>query len=198
MPTTIKKIQAEDKESVEDILNIKIVRKIAEETYVVADETSHALLRTSQDLEENGVYKLLKPKYRNSVLEANPKLKLLKVSQKDLKQYEVTIESPNQANCNEEVNLNTFTKCDALEVNAKTEYLTVLIVSKSGDIVGMYGKYNIVTAKDCNADKNSIAIYHDKKMIVTVGKLLTFTTLKKTSFKADGSATGNYVEFKNL
>ena len=161
MPTTIKKIQAEDKESVEDILNIKIVRKIAEETYVVADETSHALLRTSQDLEENGVYKLLKPKYRNSVLEANPKLKLLKskheleaqkVSQKDLKQYEVTIESPNQANCNEEVNPNTFTKCDALEVNAKTEYLTVLIVSKSGDIVGMYGKYNIVTAKDCNAN----------------------------------------------
>ena len=55
MPTTIKKIQAEDKESVEDILNIKIVRKIAEETYVVADETSHALLKTSQDLEENGV-----------------------------------------------------------------------------------------------------------------------------------------------
>ena len=73
-------------------------------------------------------------------------------------------------------------------MNEKTETLTVLIVSKSGDVAGMYGKYNIVTAKDCNADKNSIAIYHDKKKIVAVGKLLTFTALKKTSYKPDSSA----------
>ena len=122
MPITIKKIQDEDKESIEDIVNIKIVKKIADENFVVADETGHALLRTSQDLEENGVYKLLKPKYKNSVLEANPKLKLLKskhkleaqkVSPKDLKQYECTISS-SQPKSKEKLDLNTFTKCDAL------------------------------------------------------------------------------------
>ena len=82
MPSTIKKIQAENKDSIEDIINIKVVKKLANDNFVVADETGHSLLRTSQDLEENCVYKLLKPLYINKMLEANPKLKLLKSKQK--------------------------------------------------------------------------------------------------------------------
>ena len=197
MPSNIKKIQDENKESVEDIINIKVVKKLADDKFVVADETGHSLLRTSQDLEENCVYKLLKPKYISQMLEANPKLKLLKSKQKltakkipteDMKKYEAEVGVKATDNQKTKLDMNNFTKCEELAPNEKTEMLTVLIVSKSGDIAGSYGKYNIVSAKDCNNAKNSIAIYHDRSNVVTVGKLLTFTSLKKTAYKPDGAA----------
>ena len=197
MPSTIKKIQAENKDSIDDIINIKVVKKLANDNFVIADETGHSLLRTSQDLEENCVYKLLKPMYINKMLEANPKLKLLKsktkltaqkITTEDMKKYEAEVGVNKIEKSKTKLDLNNFTKCEELGPNEKTEMLTVLIVSKSGDIAGSYGKYNIVSAKDCNNAKSSIAIYHDKSKIVTVGKLLTFTTLKKTAYKPDGSA----------
>ena len=49
MPSTIKKIQAENKDFIDDIINIKVVKKLANDNFVVADETGHSLLRTPQD-----------------------------------------------------------------------------------------------------------------------------------------------------
>ena len=49
MPSTIKKIQTENKDTIEDIINIKVVKKLSDDSFVVADETGHSLLRTSQD-----------------------------------------------------------------------------------------------------------------------------------------------------
>ena len=121
MPSNIKKIQDENKESVEDILNIKVVKKLADDKFVVADETGHSLLRTTQDLEENCVYKLLKPRFISQMLEANPKLKLLKSKQKltakkipteDMKKYEAEVGVKATDNKKTKLDMNNFTKCE--------------------------------------------------------------------------------------
>lgn len=202
MPTSIKQIRKENQEIIESTLDIKVYKKINENFYIVVDENAHALLESSQELLENIVYKLLKPKFVNSILYANPKLKILKTKLKlegksltknEVKQYEETVTSfaPKQ-DIKQKKNLNNFSKCEALNENDKIDMLTVLIISKSRDIEGKFGNYNIVTAKDCEGKKNSLNIYHDKAKIVQPQKLLTFTTLKKTPYKPDD------VEFHRL
>lgn len=198
MPTTIQQIKNENKEIIETMLDVKIHKKLSDTLYIVVDNTAHIALSTSQELQESLTYKLLKPKLIKSVLEANPKLKMLKTKIKlktkvldktEMKAYEesLSLEEKNTSTTKDK-NINNFTKCEALSDESKTEMLTLLIVSKSKDIDGKYGKYNIVTAKDCNGEKNGITIYHDKQKVVHAQKVLTFTTLKKTSFKPSDTA----------
>ena len=197
MPTTIKQIHDEDRESIETIVNVKVFKKLSDNMFIIVDDTGHALLETNQELEEGIVYKLLKPKCVNKIFEANPKLKILKTKIKlqtkaltkmEIKKYQDLVASfQPKVTTEKKADMNNFTKCEASNGNANIEMLTVLIVSKSGDIEGKYGKYNIVTAKDCNGNKNSINIYHDKTKIVNIEKLLTFTALKKTPYKQDNA-----------
>ena len=198
MPTTIQQIKNENKEIIETALDVKIHKKLSDTMYIAVDNTAHIALSTNQDLQESLTYKLLKPKLNKSVLEANPKFKLLKTKVKlnakvlnktEMKAYEEFIELENKRpSTTNHKNLNNFSKFEALCNETKSEKLTLLIVSKSSDIDGKYGKYNIVTAKDCNGEKNSIAIYHDKQKVVCAQKVLTFTTLKKTTFKPSDAA----------
>lgn len=191
MPNTIQQIKKDNTEKIETTLDVKIYRKISENLYIVVDNTAHALLETSQELQENIVYKLLKPQFLAGKFKANPKLKILrtkltmdgkKMTQADLKQYEGLTSSLSE-NQQKKKNKNNFTQCEAQNGPEKIEMLTLLIISKSRDIDGQYGKYNIITAKDCEGIKNSLNIYHDKANIVQPEKILTFTILKKTSFK---------------
>ena len=182
MPTTIKQIHDEDRESIETIVNVKVFKKLSDNMFIIVDDTGHALLETNQELEEDIVYKLLKPKCVNKIFEANPKLKILKTKIKlqtkaltkmEIKKYQDLVASfQPKVTTEKKADMNNFTKCEASNGNANIEMLTVLIVSKSGDIEGKYGKYNIVTAKDCNGNKNSINIYHDKTKIVSIENCL--------------------------
>ena len=197
MPTSIKQIRKENQEIIETTLDVKVYKKINDNFYIVFDESGHALLESNQVLSDNIVYKLLKPKYRNNALQANPKLRILKtkgnlegkpLTKTEVKQYEETVSAflPKQ-DVKQKLKLNNFTKCEALSDNDKIEMITLLIISKSRDIEGKYGNYHIVTAKDCDGKKNSLNIYHDKTKIVEAQKLLTFTTLKKTPYKPTDS-----------
>ena len=195
MPTTIKQIKKDNPEIIETTLDIKVYQKINDNFYIIIDETGHVLLETNQVLELNIVYKLMKPNFSNKALQTNPKLKMLKTKGKlegakltksEIKQYEETVSAlvPKQDN-KQKKQLNNFTKCEALNENDQIEMLTVLIVSKSRDIEGKYGNYQIVTAKDSEGKKNSLNIYHDKSKIVQAQKILTFTALKRTSYKSN-------------
>ena len=194
MPNSISNIKIEGKESVETALDVKIISKVNHRVYIIGDDTGSALLETNQELEENIVYKLLKPKFCNETFHANPKFKILKtkislktkaLSKSELKHYqELTLLSETQET-NQIMDMNNFIKCENLSESKNIEMLTLLIVTKSRDIDGKFGKYQIVTAKDCNGEKNSINIYHDKTKVTQTGKLLTFTNLKKTNFKPE-------------
>ena len=61
MPTSIKQIRKDNQEIVETTVDVKVYKKIKNDFYIVVDETGHVLLETSQELQENIVYKLLKP-----------------------------------------------------------------------------------------------------------------------------------------
>ena len=149
MPTTIKQIKKDNEEIIETTLDVKVYQKINDNFYVIVDETGHVLLESNQVLEENIGYKLMKPKFINKTLQANPKLKMLKTKGKlegtkltkvDLKHYEETASAstPNQDSKHKK-QLNNFTKCEALYENYQIEMLTLLIVSKSRDTEGKYG-----------------------------------------------------------
>ena len=53
MPNTIQQIKKDNTEKIETTLDVKIYRKISENLYIVVDNTAHALLETSQKLQEN-------------------------------------------------------------------------------------------------------------------------------------------------
>ena len=74
----------------------------------------------------------------------------------EVKQYKETVSAlvPKQ-DIKQKKQVNNFTKCEALNENDQMEMLTLLIVSKSCDIEGKYGNYQIVTAKDCEGKKKT-------------------------------------------
>ena len=196
MPKNIQQIKNEGKETIETTLDVKVIHKFSDKAYVIGDESGNALLESCQDLEENVVYKILKPKYLNDKFHDNPKFKILKtklnlktkaVTKEELKNYRELTNTLPETQRSEKVELNNFNKCEALDEKDKIDRLTLLIVSKSGDIEGKYGSYHIVTAKDCEGQKNSLSIYHDKTRMVKPETLLTFTNLKKLSFKPTDS-----------
>ena len=192
MPSNILKTKKDGVERIETTLDLKIITKITNNIYVVGDETGSALLETSQDLQEGTVYKILKPFFTNDTFQANPKFKILKtkktlmtksLTKKEFKKYQEMASEKKVTENIRTADLMNFDKCESFNENKPIETITVLIISKSRDIEGKYGKYSIVTAKDCEGKKNSLNIYHDKNGIVRIGKLLTFIMLKKTAFK---------------
>ena len=193
MPNTIAKVKNDKKENVETTLDIKIVTKIHDSLYIVGDESENVLLESSQTLQESMTYKLLKPRFLNDKLHDNPKFKILKaktsiqtktLTAKEIKYYnEIANIEPKKKKSDQKVILTNFTDCETLTEKDRIEKLTVLIISKSGDIEGKFGKYHIVTAKDYEGKKNSLSIYHDKTKKVQPENLITLTALKKQSFK---------------
>ena len=189
-------MKVDGKERIETTLNLKVIHKLNNNMYVVGDETDNTLLETNQDLDDEIVYKILKPKFIDDRLHAHPNFKLLKTKLslkiKSLSQLELDgyLEISSQhavAETLKKEDFKNFSKCETFEVNKTIEMITLLIISKSRDIEGRFGKYNIITAKDFDGQKNSVNIYHDKAKIVQTGKILTFTILKKTNFKPENT-----------
>ena len=67
MATSIENIKNGKAQKV-NVIEIKIIQKVSDEHYIVADETDHALLVSDQNLKEGSAYKLIKPSYENSEL----------------------------------------------------------------------------------------------------------------------------------
>ena len=72
-------------------LEIKIMKKVSDDKYIVADETAHTLLVSDQSLKEGSAYKLIKPSYEESVLSKNPKFAVIKV-ERNIKSKELKTE----------------------------------------------------------------------------------------------------------
>ena len=175
-----------------NMLEIKIMKKVSDDKYIVADETAHTLLVSDQSLQEGSAYKLIKPSYDDSELRKNAKFAAIKVGRK-IKTRVLTTEDEkilvaglrDTGKRNSSKFINDFGSVDALGVGGTTEEIKLMIVSISSIISGKFGTYKIVNCKDIKNQKNNVNLYRSLQNAVEVGGVYIFTKLKvrKTSRK---------------
>ena len=191
MATSIANLKNGKAEKV-NMIDIKILKKVSDEHYIVADETAHILLVSDQSLKEGSAYKLIKPSYGDSELRKNPKFGAVKVERniktKTLKTEEENVLVASFKHDEKKVNskiVNDFGLVDALGVGGTAEDITLMVVSISSIILGKFGTYRIVGCKDIKNQKNSVNLYRNLQDMVEVGDVYIFTKLKVNNFKKE-------------
>ena len=61
------------------VLDIQIVKKISEVSYIVADKKDHIVLVSDQSLQTGSAYRLIKPSYSELILRKNSKFAAVKM-----------------------------------------------------------------------------------------------------------------------
>lgn len=172
-----------------NIVEVKIVKKVADECYIVSDGSDHILLESPQKLTEGMTYKLIKPSYGDGKLSRNSKFAAIKsekeIHPKDLKPNEEKKLLENMGNSSKPEVVNNFELVNNLGAGNSCGEIVLLVVSKSSVIEGKFGTYRIITCKDIKNQKNSINLYKNLQNSVTVGDLYKFTSLKVNNFKKE-------------
>ena len=176
------------------VLEVKIVKKVTEDYYIVADETAHTLLVSNQSLKEGSAYKIIKPSYEDSKLRKSSKFAAVKLERnikiKVLKTEDEKVLIASIQHDGEETKskiMNDFGSVDALGVGGITEEITLMVITKSSVINGKYGTYRIITCKDIKNTKNDINVNRNLQNLVEVGGVYIFTRLKVNNFKKEGT-----------
>ena len=174
------------------VLDIKVIKKISDDSYIVGDEKDHVVLVSDQSLTDNAVYRLIKPSYDDMKLRKNPKYGVVKLERqiktKDLKKEDeeklsAGIKKTGEMSSNKISN--DFESVDALGVGSLTAEIKLMVVNKSSLIAGKFGKYRIVTCKDIKGKKNSLNLYRKLVDMVNVGEIYVFTKIKVSDFKKE-------------
>ena len=173
-------------------LEIKILKKVSPDHYIVGDQTDKILLVSDQSLTEDSCYKLIKPSYQDKKLKKNTIFAAVKL-QKDIKtevlkadeaqSFEAALETDTRKSPPK--NTNNFDVVEALGVGGLVEEIKLMIVSKSSVIAGKFGNYRIVTCKDIKNQKNSINLYRNLQDLVEVGGIYNCINIKVNNFKKE-------------
>ena len=173
-----------------NMLEVKVIKKVSENFYIVGDKKGHVLLESEQGLKEGTVYKLIKPLLENMGLRRNPKFAAIKM-EKDIKtktlnqgEEDKLCESIKKAKCVPKIN-NNFKLVDALGVGSVADRIKVMVVNRSSVIAGKFGNYRIITCKDVMNQKNSINLSKNLMNMVEVGEIYTITKIKVSNFKKE-------------
>ena len=175
-----------------NMLDVKVVKKVAEEYYIVADETEHTLLVSPQELKEGSTYKLIKPSYADSELRKNPKFAVVKVERdiktKPLKKDDekLLVARIMQTENNEGAKIvNDFGLIEGLGIGGIADEITLMVTNISSIIQGKFGTYRIATCKDIKGKTNSLNLYRNLVDMVNVEDVLVFTKLKVNNFRKE-------------
>ena len=187
METSIERLKNGESLKV-NMLEVKVVKRVSENCYIVGDKKGNMLLDSEQYLKEGTVYKLIKPLFENMRLRRNPKFAAIKI-EKDMKTK--TLEHGEEdklcKNIKEPKLLpkisNNFKLVDALGVGSVADEIKVMVVSRSSVIAGKFGEYRIITCKDVMNQKNSINLYRNLMNVTEVGEIYTITKIKVSGFK---------------
>ena len=189
----IEKIVQDNIEKI-DIVDLKVIKKLNEDHYIVADESGFVLLLSDQILQENTSYKLIKPKYNQDPqkLIKNPKFSAVK-KEVNIKVKKLSIEIENRLKKDVETkpetdeigNMNDFSQIQMLGINSIANEITVMVTSMSSTITGKFGTYRIITCKDIKNQKNSINLYKHHQDKVETGQSYKITKLKVNNFKKE-------------
>ena len=174
------------------VLDIQIVKKISNDSYIVGDEKDHIVLVSDQSLQVGSAYRLIKPSFSEMKIRKNPKFGVVKIEKKitvkPLKKKDedsmCSSITNDEKGSNDNIR-NDFALVDSLGVGAIVQDIKLLVVRKSAIIQGKFGNFRIVACKDIQNQKNDVNLYRNLVEMVEVGVIYTFTKLKVCNLKKD-------------
>ena len=174
------------------VLDIQIVKKISEVSYIVADKKDHIVLVSDQSLQTGSAYRLIKPSYSELILRKNSKFAAVKmentITTKPLKKEDEEILCANITAGEKSINntsKNDFGSVDSLGVGGIVDEIKLMVVKKSSVIQGKFGNYRIVTCKDIKNQKNHLNLYRNLVDMVDNGEIYKVTKLKVSNYKRE-------------
>ena len=174
------------------VLDIQVIKKISEDSYIVGDKKDHVVLVSDQSLQTGSGYRMIKPSYSEMLLRKNPKFAVIKletkITTKALKKEDEEIlraKITGPANNSKNIIQNDFGFVDSLGVGGITDEIKVMIVQKSSIIQGKFGNFRIVTCKDIKNQKNNLNLYRNLHEMVDVGEIYMITQLKVSNYKRE-------------
>ena len=177
-------------------LNIKVIKKISDSTFIIADSSKVLVLDTSnhpthgKTLNEGLWYKLIKCTIgENGKVVTNKSFKPLK-SQSSQKIGDISSkvhELEMKIRVSTSSNILSFDDIERMENNAKINQITFKVISKSKIISSKYGNYQICNLKDFTGKKTSLNVY--SKFIDKLEPYCIFTVknLRRGSLTKDGN-----------
>ena len=174
------------------VLDIQVVKKINEDSYIVGDKKDHLILVSDQSLQTGSAYRLIKPSYSDMTLRTNAKFAAIKlenkITTKALKKEDEEILRAKMTVPENSVNNRVqtdFGLVDSLGVGGIADDIKLMVVQKSSIIQGKFGNYRIVTCKDIKNQKNNLNLYRNLQDMVDVGEIYKFTNLKVSNYKRE-------------
>ena len=146
------------------VIDVKVVKYISDDYYIVEDNSGFIILVSDQKLTEGQGYKLIKPKFQDDQLKKNPKFSMIQaenIKTKNLSNYETErlLESiPKTVGTNINEITNDLEKIDRTGVNSISGEVFLLFCNISRLIEGRYGNYKIITVKYIQENCQKVSI----------------------------------------
>ena len=179
------------------ILKVKVIKKIKESTFIIADSTDCMLLSTygnlrwSNFIQQDMFLQLIKPKMSSNYI-------IPTVSPVSIESF--TIKHKNKKCC-EDLEKIAFTEdfnrppqseptsnmllADVEALPAKTRINNILlkVANVSREIPGRYNSFRHITVKDISGDKSTVTLFGYFKDMITEGQVYKFNNLQTSDYK---------------
>ena len=187
-------------------IQVKVLKHINPDQYIVGDRTGLAILNLDSDKRQNievgkGL-KMVKPSIAEKVITCHPKLSPMKTKAllMDLdseKMDELELIGKSKKTCTKGTNFQQIE--DNYGSTAVIDSVLVYVTTKSRNIDGKYGAYQICNLKDNVGNSSSINLYRQHLNKLVVNKVYTLEKIKKTAINTDSGirmATTNFTKIK--
>ena len=187
-------------------IQVNVLKQINPDQYIVGDRTGLAILNLDSDKRQNievgkGL-KMVKPSIAEKVITCHPKFSPMKTKAllMDLdseKMDELELIGKSKKTCTKGTNFQQIE--DNYGSTAVIDRVLVYVTTKSRNIDGKYGAYQICNLKDFDGNSASINLYRQHLNKLEVNKVYTLEKIKKTEINTDSGirmATTNFTKIK--
>ena len=178
-------------------IDVKIIEIIAEDMFIVADESESMIMRNIDGkiegtlIQQGNSVRFIKPKYIDeNLIEVNQNFRPMKI-----RPIEVNIKDKKIQKWKELANtfgsrpssasLLTFSILDQKPQNSEACNLVFKACSVSRAIEGKFSKFKLATIKDVDNTRNNIAIYPPHLEKIVPGSIYKISVVKKTNYKKE-------------
>ena len=169
------------------VMNIKVLRKVSQTTYVIGDTTKIAILEVDEKiiLKEETFVKLVKPIIKDNAILMNSKFSIIKGKyfQHDFKANDIETACQDSGKASEELKLIDI---ENVAVAKTIPCLSLKICAVSKPYNGKFSEFRNILAKDLAGSKVTVVLYKKLKDSCQMGKVYDFYKLKKTDYKGEG------------
>ena len=179
------------------ILKVKVIKKIKESTFIIADSTDCMLLSTygnprwSNFIKQDMFIQLIKPKIASNYIiptmspvsiESFPMKHKTKKCCESLEKI-ATTENFSESTESEPTNGTHLADIEALPAKTRINNILLKVANVSREIPGRYNSFRHITVKDISGDKSTVTLFGYFKDMVMEGKVYKFANLQTSDYK---------------